>query len=59
MIDKISFAWLTLQRAVNAIVDSDLDKLSMEKNRGVKQVILLDYKLIFLQFYVLFYMIRY
>ena len=37
--EKLQNAWLQLQSIVNVVYDSDLDKLSMEKNTGLKQLL--------------------
>ena len=36
--DKVHLAWTKLQTAVNTVFDSDLDKLSTDKQNGIKQV---------------------
>ena len=37
-LDRIHLAWLRLQTAVNSVFDSDLDKVSTDKQNGIKQV---------------------
>ena len=36
--DKVHFAWVKLQIAVNAVYDSELDKMSTDKQSGIRQV---------------------
>ena len=40
--ERLQNAWLKLQSDVNALMDSDLDKLSTEKNPGVRQVCMVE-----------------
>ena len=36
--EKLNNAWLQLQTKVNCVLDSELDKLSTDKQPGIKQV---------------------
>ena len=38
LLDKLQNAWQRLQAAVNCVYDSELDKLSQDKQPGIKQV---------------------
>ena len=41
---KLQNAWLLLQTAINCVVDQNLDKLSTDKQPGIKQVINISVK---------------
>ena len=38
LIDKLQMSWVLLQTHVNSCYDCDLDRLSTDKNNGIKQV---------------------
>jgi len=46
LIEKLHNSWDHLQTEVNRVVDSDLDKLSTDKNMGIKQVLMSTIKLL-------------